>query len=97
MFRGHNSIGEEITLRSSLEKICYEILVEKKIDFLYERKYPNSNLKYDFYLPTYGIYIEICGFPENEEYMKRMYYKRDTFGSVLLFKKDIRTFLETLT
>jgi len=39
-----------------------------KIKYIYEKRYPRSKFKYDFYLIDYKIYIEYLGFQGHKEY-----------------------------
>jgi len=43
-------------------------LDENNITYYYENKYPNSNFRYDFYLPDYDIYIEYYGMLDNKNF-----------------------------
>ena len=56
-------------LRSSYEILFHEKLLEHKINFLLDGKYPNSSMRYDFFLPDFKSYIEICPlYGKNEKY-----------------------------
>jgi hypothetical protein len=49
-------------VRSLGEKLILDRLVELKIDFIYDKFYPEQKkYKYDFYLPKYNLYIEYFG------------------------------------
>jgi len=74
--------------RSTNEFIFYQLCKENKIEFIYEKNYPNSNLKYDFYLPYFNEYIEIAGFMDNKEYKEKMEFKNKEFGAVILKNKN---------
>jgi len=45
-------------------------LNSEKISFLYERNYPNSKSRYDFYLPKYNLFIEYFGLLKNKDEKK---------------------------
>lgn len=53
------------TFRSKAEFEIASFLIQKQIEFKYDRKYPfisnNKNYRYDFYLPKYDYYIEYTG------------------------------------
>lgn len=90
-------------LRSSYEKEFYDVLIDNNItNFELEKKYENTNMKCDFYIN--GIYIEIApmyNFDFEDLYTKKMNYKRDKFGSLLIttknkedYKRIIKDFVE---
>lgn len=89
--------GDIITLRSKKEFVFYLELIKSNIDFKTNGVYPNSSMCYDFFLPKYNQYIEITGFMNDEEYKNKMYYKRDTFGSILLDnRQEIKNYINSL-
>jgi len=95
----NNSFGERILLRSDKEYRMYLELVKYDIKFTANKRYPNSNMQYDFYLPEYDLYIEICGFMKNDSYLAKMNFKHTTWGSILLetqteMKKFVRSLIE---
>jgi len=95
----NNSFGERILLRSDKEYQMYLELVKYDIKFTANKRYPNSNMQYDFYLPEYDLYIEICGFMKNDSYLAKMNFKHTTWGSILLetqteMKKFVRSLIE---
>lgn len=50
------------TYRSSLELYFVSNFLYNKLTYIYEKPYPgNTNRISDFYLPDYGLYIEIAG------------------------------------
>jgi hypothetical protein len=78
-------------LRSSYEIYFYELLLKYNITFEIETPYKTSNMRCDFYLSDYDIFIEICPkLYKDEKYTKKMLYKQKVFGSILL--NDIETF-----
>lgn len=84
-------------LRSSNEIHFNDILkqhgLKENIDYEIERYYPNSSLRSDFYLIKGDIYIELAG-STNIEYLVKMQYKKETFGSIILnTKKQYANFI----
>jgi len=76
---------EQGLLRSSYEILFHEKLIEYKIRFLLDGKYPNSSMRYDFFLPDFEIYIEICPmYSKDEKYTLKMDRKKQLFGCILL-------------
>lgn len=55
--------------RSNGEYFLAKKLVENKIYYIYEKKYPNSNFICDFYIPEYDLYVEYSGMLK--EYMRK--------------------------
>lgn len=53
----HNSIR----FKSVKEYQLALFFEEKNIEYVYERNYPNSNFKFDFYLPQKNLYVEYYG------------------------------------
>lgn len=97
LFDVYDSYGNEIVLRSTKERAFVKMLTDAKINFTGEKRYPNSKLKYDFFLPDHNLYIEICGFMDDENYRNSMLFKQETFGAVLLDTiSDMRQFIETI-
>jgi hypothetical protein len=93
----NDSFGERILLRSNKEYKMYLELVKHNIKFTANKRYPNSNMQYDFYLPEYNLYIEICGFMNNDSYLAKMNFKHNTWGSVLLEKhSEMKNFVRKL-
>ena len=88
---------DNYTFRSYFEFYFYLKLKENIIDFIYEKNYPNSKLKFDFYLPKYDIYIEIAGLMNEKEYREKMKYKKEKFGSIILEnREDVDNFFVNL-
>lgn len=83
-------------LRSSNEISFYLLCNKYDIEFIYESCYTNSSLKYDFYLPSYDIYVEIAGLLNDNEYYQSMLYKQNMFGSVILKPEKINIFIEEI-
>ena len=55
----------------SVKEYEISIFLEKNnIKFIYEKKYPNSQSKYDFYLPEKDIYIEYYGMLDGKDFNK---------------------------
>ena len=89
--------GQRITLRSTLEYLFYTILRENTVKFEYGKRYDSSTLIYDFFLTDYRLYVEIGGYPNDKEYVKKMNMKRDKFGAVILWNPhEYRSFVEKL-
>jgi len=87
---------DEGVLRSFFEIEFYEGLKERNIRFKLDKSYDNSNLKYDFYLIDYDIYIEIAGSMYDEEYANKMYYKNIMFGAYIVKPEEIQDFLKRI-
>ena len=85
-------------LRSSYEILFHEKLLEHKIKFLLDGKYPSSSMRYDFFLPDFETYIEICPmYGKNEKYTLKMDKKKQVFGCILLKNEfDFDHFLNEL-
>ena len=83
-------------LRSSNEISFYELCNKHNISFDYEKNYPNSSLKYDFYLKDYDIIVEIAGMMGHGGYDADMVYKQNTFGSIILEPDRIKSFIEEI-
>lgn len=98
---GYFSYTENNTLlRSRNERIFYELLTthgfKENIDFNIDKKYPNSSLRYDFYLFEKNIYVEIADMFDSDGYLDKMISKNKLFNSIILKPKDIPTFIEDL-
>lgn len=52
--------------RSNGEFSIAQKLVENQIDYIYEKKYPNSSWVSDFYIKKYDLYVEYLGFLKND-------------------------------
>jgi len=88
----------KIMFRSRKEFLFYLLLREHNINFIHEKTYPNSKKRCDFYLPDYDLYIEITGMMEEEEYRKKMEFKKKKFNAILLHNvKDFLNFIKRLT
>ena len=89
--------GKQLLLRSRKELFFYSLLTTYDIDFKVDGRYANSKLRYDFFLPEFSAYIEICGLMDVESYKTKVHFKRDTFGAVLLeTEEDMRNYVESL-
>jgi len=96
-FYGYIHFVDEGILRSNLEFRFYENLKKFNIHFELEGYYPNSKMKYDFYLPTYDFYIEIAGMMNIKSYEEKMKLKVEKFGSIVILPNQIDSFFsETL-
>lgn len=65
-------------VRSNLEKYCVEYFDAHGITFVYEPLMLLAGRQYrpDFYLPQFGLFLEICGFTHMPFYVDRMEEKR---------------------
>lgn len=85
-------------LRSSYEILFYELFnnkfPERKIEI--DKQYPNSKMRFDFKIDN--IFVEICPmYGQNDEYTKKMDFKNEKFGAILLKNKlEIEKFIEDL-
>lgn len=59
-------------LRSKLEYDFYRLLMVNDIEYKIDKKYPNSNYRYDFYITDKDIYVEIAGMMHVPEYSEKM-------------------------
>lgn len=73
-----------------LEKIIENILIKNNIKFEHEKKFENIDIRLDFYLPDYDIFIEVKKF-HSERTSKQL----KVFENIILVqgKKSV-TFLE---
>lgn len=76
-----NKAGRPV--RSRLEKYCAEFLAERGIRFVYEPLLLLSGRQYrpDFYLPEYGLFIEICGYTHMPFYRDRVELKQKVYAA----------------
>lgn len=82
-YPSYHMVVDEGILLSLNEIIFYKKLKDKGItNIKINELYPNSNMRYDFYIN--GKYIEICGLMAKDNYREKVIYKHDTFGSFLL-------------
>lgn len=90
----HRMDTEIGTLLSLGEIFFYDVCKQIGIKISSSNKqYPHSSLRYDFKVGNY--YIEIAGLMNIESYRQKMIYKRETFGSIILFdQKDIQNFIQ---
>jgi hypothetical protein len=58
--------------RSNGEYFIAKKLKDNNIEYVYEKKYPNSNFICDFYIPKYDLYIEYLGFLKNDDFINDM-------------------------
>jgi (2Fe-2S) ferredoxin len=88
---GHISIGarvDEGLLRSSYEIEFYKLCKKYNIEFELEKRYPDSNMRCDFYIN--GVYIEIAPmYNDIENYKCKMDKKRALFNSMIIDTKNI--------
>jgi len=66
----------------------YDLLIknnlEEDIDFVINKKYPESTFFYDFFFPQLNEYIEIAGRLDNLDYQKHMEFKQKQFNATIL-------------
>lgn len=97
---GYRLHTEEGLLRSSLEIEFYKLCKLNKIKFTLDKNYPNSNFRYDFYLPEKNKYIEICpnyGKKMHEKYTKKIDKKKKIFDCLILKNmSEIESFFEEI-
>ena len=71
-----------------LSEGCSSVMKSPQLKFEIEKYYPGQKkIRCDFYLPDYDIWIELCGM-KTESYLKKMKYKNEKFGAVLLYTFD---------
>ena len=70
-------------MRSRLEKSCAEFLTDRNIEFIYEPLLLLSGKQYrpDFYLPKFGLFVEICGFTHMPYYRDRIELKQKVYSA----------------
>jgi len=85
-------------LRSSSEIKFFEMLNNKKIEYVIDECYPNSNFRCDFYLPKYNYFIEIAPmYHNNKKYQEKMNYKKKVFDCIILTNiSEMKKFLEEI-
>ncbi len=69
-------------VRSKLEQQCADYLSNHDIEFKYEPLMLLAGRQYrpDFYLPEYGVFIEICGYNHMPFYRDRQEEKRKRYA-----------------
>lgn len=87
---------DEGMLRSYFEIDFYTKLRQRNIKFLLDNSYPDSKLKYDFYLVEYNIYVEIAGQMFNENYRNNMYIKNTLYNAYIIEPSEIDNFFERI-
>lgn len=65
-------------------------------DIEIDKCYPNSKLRYDFYIKPLGIYVEIAGMNDLDWYKEKMNLKKKEFNSIIIEPKEIKLFLDTI-
>jgi endogenous inhibitor of DNA gyrase (YacG/DUF329 family) len=81
---GYNSYTKNnVLLRSKMEYDFYQLLETNGIkNYKIGGLYPDSKLRYDFYLYDYSIYIEIAGMMSLPSYFEKMKMKKEKFKNV---------------
>lgn len=95
---GNRLYVDEGLLRSSLEIEFYKICKKLNILFMLDKNYPNSNFRYDFFLPKINKYIEISpeyGKKFNTKYTEKINQKKKIFNcEILTNMNDINSFFK---
>jgi hypothetical protein len=76
---------------SNGEYVIGKLLKNKGVEFLHNKKYPNSNMRYDFFLPKYNIYVEYFGLIKNLGWCDNVIldkYKRKMDEKILFCQKN---------
>lgn len=75
-------------LRSKHERKVYNMLITSGMieneDFLVDGNYPNSKQRYDFYIISTNLYIEIAGMMNEKQYKTKMNEKQNNFNSKII-------------
>jgi len=87
---------DEGILKSSYEIKFYNLLKKNNINFILEKRYPNSRKFCDFYIPELNEYIEIAGLAGNYEYDAIMNYKMIKFNAKIILPQDMEKFVNKL-
>jgi len=97
---GYRLYTEKGLLRSALEIEFYKLCISHKINFLLDKNYPNSNFRYDFYLPEKNLYIEISpnyNKKGNEKYTEKINKKKKIFNCLIIKNiQEIESFFEEI-
>jgi hypothetical protein len=86
-------------LRSSYEIQFFDMLKKYNVEFDIDGRYPNSSMRYDFYINKNNHYIEIAPlYDKNEKYKLKMDKKKKLFNCFILknyydFENYLREFL----
>lgn len=86
-------------LRSINEMNFYTELLKfgvNETDIIIDGCYPKSNLRFDFYIKPFNMYIEIAGMNDLDWYSEKMNLKKKLFNPVILEPENIDTFLKEL-
>lgn len=86
-------------LRSKLEYEFYIGLKEAGFDdddLLIDGIYPNSKLRYDFYIKSLDLYIEIAGLSGIDWYDEKMDYKKNNMKSLIIKYEDFNNTIDKL-
>lgn len=85
-------------LRSNNERKFYESLIAQGFpssEILIDNAYPNSSLRYDFYIRPLNLFVEIAGMTDSC-YNEKMEYKQKTFGAMIVRPKQIPQTVEMI-
>lgn len=76
-------------LRSSSEIYLYKLLKSLGVKVISNKKYPDSNMFFDFYLPDFNYYIELAEMYEHDkEYQEVIDFKIKNFNAIMLSNRD---------
>lgn len=76
-------------LRSSSEIYLYKLLKSLGVKVIANKKYPDSNMFFDFYLPDFNYYIELAEMYEHDkEYQEVIDFKIKNFNAIMLSNRD---------
>jgi hypothetical protein len=80
-------------LRSKHERKVYTMLINSGMieeqDFVVDGNYPNSKQRYDFYIISLNLYIEIAGMMNEKQYKNKMNNKQNMFNSNIIEPQHI--------
>lgn len=76
-------------LKSTNEIYFYKLFKDLEYDIVSNKKYPNSELFFDFYIPELNMYIELSeNYDKDDNYRELIDYKSKTFNSIVLKDRD---------
>ena len=72
-------------LKSTNEIYFYKLFKDLEYDVISNKRYPNSELYFDFYIPEINTYIELSeNYNNDDDYRTLIDYKSKTFNSIVL-------------
>jgi len=84
-----------VILRSSDEILFYKMCKYYDLRISVNKKYPDSNFYYDFYIHDVDEYIEIVSM-NDEKYLQKIKMKQKLFNSVVIKREDIEEYFKNL-